>query len=88
MTLIDEEDVWDELDGKYKAKNIILDERIKLSEFKIVDKKLCMEAVKQDGATLQFVKEQTKEICMEAVKQDGIALQYVKNKLMKYVWKQ
>ena len=37
-----------------------------------------MEAVKQDGYTLKYVKEQTPELCMEAVKQDGYALYYVK----------
>ena len=38
----------------------------------------CLEAVKQNGLALEYVKEQTKEICLEAVKQDGYALQYVK----------
>ena len=37
-----------------------------------------LEAVKQDGNALQYVKEQDKEICLEAVKQNGWALQYVK----------
>ena len=37
-----------------------------------------LEAVKQDGWALQYVKEQTPEICLEAVKQDGYALRYVK----------
>ena len=44
--------------------------------------KECLEAVKQDGHALRYVKEQTNEICLEAVKQNGRALQYVKlNKL-------
>ena len=47
-----------------------------LKATKLVDKDL--EAVKQDGYALQYVKEQTQEICIEAVKQDGYALQYVK----------
>ena len=38
----------------------------------------CLEAVKQNGWALQFVKEQTEEICLEAVKQNGWALQFVK----------
>ena len=38
----------------------------------------CLEAVKQHGYALQYVKEQTPEICLEAVKKDGLALQYVK----------
>ena len=41
------------------------------------DYKYCMNAVKEDGDALQFVKIQTEEICIEAVKQDGYALQYV-----------
>ena len=36
-----------------------------------------MEAVKQDGDALQYVKEQTEAICMEAVKKNGDALRYV-----------
>jgi hypothetical protein len=43
------------------------------------DKKYCLEAVKQDGYALRYVKDQTKEICLEAVKQDGDALRYVKD---------
>ena len=42
------------------------------------DKKQCMEAVKQNGYSLQYVKEQSEALCMEAVKQDGDSLQYVK----------
>jgi len=37
-----------------------------------------MAAVKQNGYSLQYVKEQTPEICMAAVKQDGDSLRYVK----------
>ena len=36
-----------------------------------------LEAVKQDGHSLQYVQNQTEEICLEAVKQEGYALQYV-----------
>jgi hypothetical protein len=39
---------------------------------------ICLEAVKQNGYALQYVKKQTPEICMEAVKQNGYALIYVK----------
>ena len=38
-----------------------------------------LEAVKQNGFALQYVKEQTPEICLEAVKEDGYALQYVRD---------
>ena len=40
--------------------------------------KYCLEAVKQNGYALGYVKEQTHEICLEAVKQNGKALEYVK----------
>jgi hypothetical protein len=36
-----------------------------------------LEAVKQNGYTLQYVKEQSEEICLEAVKANGDALKYV-----------
>lgn len=39
--------------------------------------KKALEAVKQDGYALQYVKDQTQDICIEAVKQDGYALRYV-----------
>ena len=37
-----------------------------------------LQAVKQNGLALQYVKEQDKEICLQAVKEDGYALRYVK----------
>ena len=46
------------------------------------DEKYCIEAVKQNGNSLRFVKEQTKKICLKAVKQNRDSLQYVKNKLI------
>jgi hypothetical protein len=48
----------------------------------IYDKRECLEAVKQNGYALRYVKEQTLEICLEAVKQDGDALQYVKEQTL------
>jgi len=39
---------------------------------------ICIEAVREDGTTLEYVKNQTENICLEAVRQDGYALQYVK----------
>lgn len=38
---------------------------------------LCLEAVKENGLALQFVKKQTEEICREAVKQNSEAIQFV-----------
>jgi len=42
------------------------------------NKEECLEAVKQNGWALRYVKEQTPEICLEAVKQNVYALRYVK----------
>ena len=39
----------------------------------------CLEAVKEDGLALQYVKEQTKDICLISVNEDGRALLYVKD---------
>ncbi len=39
---------------------------------------MCLEAVKQNGYSLECVKEQTPEICLAAVKENGNALEYVK----------
>ena len=44
-----------------------------------------MAAVKQNGYSLQYVKEQTPEICMAAVKQNGDSLQYVKEQIFSKV---
>ena len=40
-----------------------------------------LEAVKQDGYALQYVKEQTEAVCLEAVKQDVAALRYVEEQI-------
>ena len=40
-----------------------------------------LEAVKQDGYALEYVKEQTEAICLEAVMEDGDALKYVREDL-------
>lgn len=34
------------------------------------DPKQCLEAVKQDGYALGYVKDETREICLEAIKQN------------------
>jgi len=36
-----------------------------------------IEAIKQNGLLLKFVKKQTYDICLEAVSQNGLALEYV-----------
>ena len=43
--------------------------KIEYIGFDYEDPKQCLEAVKQDGAVLKYVKEKTEEICLEAVKQ-------------------
>ena len=49
-----------------------------IKQMKTFHSKICMEAVKQNGHALYFVKDQTNEICMEAVNQNGMALRFVK----------
>ena len=43
------------------------------------DKEYCLKAVKQNGDSLRYVKDQTAEICLAAVKQNGDSLQFVKD---------
>lgn len=67
-----------EEEHSFKASSLILSERQVISELKIwEDNKYCLEAVKRDGSTLEYVRNQTEEICLKAVKQYGLALQYV-----------
>ena len=54
----------------------------KLIEFEMwSSEKECLEAVKNDGYALRYVKEQSEAVCLEAVKNDGDALRYVKVKV-------
>ena len=46
----------------------------------IENEKDAIEAVKNDGHALMYVKDQTEAICIEAVKNDCHALQYVKDR--------
>ena len=43
------------------------------------DPQYCLVAVKENGHTLEYVKERTPEICLQAVKRHGLALRFVKN---------
>ncbi len=43
------------------------------------DEKECLEAVKQDGYALKYVKNQTREICLAAVKQKPDTIKYIRN---------
>jgi len=55
-------------------------EKVNRKENEIIEYvgKKALEAVKQNGYSLRYVREQTPEICLEAVKQDGNSLQYVR----------
>jgi len=44
---------------------------------KIKLKKICLKAIKQDGLTIQFVKNPTKEMCLEALNQNINAIKYI-----------
>ena len=50
---------------------------MKIKYSAITEKSKALEAVKQNGYALRYVKDQTEAICLEAVKNDGDALQYV-----------
>ena len=70
------------------AKVVVMDEKIKTDKFILSDKKeiwtnkeLCLEAVKQNGRALKYVKNQTEAICLEAVKKNPGAKIYIKIKL-------
>ncbi|WGH49980.1 hypothetical protein [Pseudoalteromonas phage vB_PtuP_Slicky01] len=57
-------------------------EQVKAQSTGAIEKTLegveALEAVKQDGWALRFVRKQTPEICLAAVKQSGWALQFVR----------
>src|SRR5690606_19522467 len=42
--------------------------------------KICMNAIKNNGNNLRFIRNQTNEICLEAVKNNAYAIRFVKNK--------
>ena len=43
------------------------------------DHEYCLMKVREDGNTLQYVKNQTPEICLEAVRQNVFSIRYVEN---------
>ena len=43
----------------------------------ITEEKKALEAVKNNGDALRYVKDQSEAVCLEAVKNNGYALQYV-----------
>ena len=57
-----------------------VDKKKLLKEFELwSNEKHCLEAVKRNGYSLQYVKDQSEAVCLEAVKQDGYSLRYVKD---------
>ena len=63
-----------------------IQEKWKVEFTKWSNESLCLEAVKQDGDALRYVKDQTEAVCLEAVKENSDALQYVKNqKIFMYI---
>ena len=78
VTIPDDGLIWVEED-KFKADRLILSERRKIVDLEEwEDPVFCLEAVKQDGYALKYVKQQTDKVCLESVKQNGLALQFVK----------
>ena len=53
--------------------------KLKENSYRYFTKKESLKVVRQDGYSLQYVKNQDKEICLEAVKENGYALQFVNN---------
>lgn len=57
----------------------------KIDVSNLISSKNYLDAVKQNGLSLEHIEEQTEEICMEAVKQNCWALQFVKNQTHKII---
>ena len=67
-----------------EEKKVIVEGVGDVSEYECwYDEKYCLEAVKNYGHALRYVKEQTPELCLEAVKDNGDALRYVNKKVFK-----
>jgi hypothetical protein len=62
-------------ENKYKAQSIILSNPRCIWE----DKDLQLEAVKQDGLSIQYIKNPSKAVQLEAVKENGDAIDFIKN---------
>ena len=69
----------DPREDKWKADKLIILRVYPIADWdKWRDPAFCLEAVRQDGCALRYVKEQTHEICLEAVRRNGRVLRYVK----------
>ena len=79
VSIPEDAEVYEEED-KWKADRLVLGEREEIGELGVWDdEKYCLEAVKENGSALKYVKDQTEEMCMKAVRENGYALQFVKN---------
>ena len=79
VSIPDDAQVYEEED-KWKADSLVLGEREEISKLRVWDdEKYCMEAVRQNGSALQYVRDQRETICLEAVRENGYALKYVNN---------
>jgi hypothetical protein len=63
---------------KWKADRLIIDKIDTIDSYWHIYR-FCIQAVKQNGQALKYVKDQSDEVCLAAVKQTGIALKYVKD---------
>lgn len=72
--------LWFKFGEKKKIKKVRKD-GLSLKEItKHQTHRICLEAVKQNGLALRYVKQQTETICLEAIKQNPNALGFAKNK--------
>ena len=83
VTIDPDEPVWDEGNGKFKAKRIHLGPKNPISDFKITRDDY-LTAVTQNGRALYYVPEELKDhdMCVAAVTQYGYTLGYVPRELM------
>ena len=52
--------------------------KLKENSYRYFTKEDSLEAVKRNGYSLQYVRDQDKDICLEAVKRNGYSLRYVR----------
>jgi hypothetical protein len=67
--------VYLESETKIKADKFILENKRCIYD----DKERCMLAVKQNGNTIEFIKDPSEEMKLEAVRQDGFAIEFIKD---------
>jgi hypothetical protein len=66
--------------NKIKANKFTIKNMIPISDLNSWNNtQFCLEAVKQNGKTLRYVREKTEEIRLEAVKENGLVLEYIRD---------